>query len=174
MPDMDIPGVVIPGIGASDALPVLGLGSGCPAGGAGVSMPGIARGAGAVLGGISMSGMADGAGGVGAPLGDMSIPDMDRGVEPAAGAIISMPRIGEGGRADVVVARTGGRFAVRFWAGWAPLLRGCGLAPGFALAAALAGIFIPGIGMPPIFCAAAAAGSSAATATAASHLFLII
>ena len=106
----------------------------------------------------------------------MSIPGMDRGAVPAAGAFISMPRIGAGGGADLAVARRGGRFARRFWVGWAPLLRGCGLALGFAfaLAAGLAGIFIPGIDMPPMLCAAAVAGSSAATATAASHLFLII
>jgi hypothetical protein len=139
-------------------------------------MPGMTCGAGAALGGIGILGMADGAGGVGGPLDGLSIPGMDCGVE-VAGARISMSRIGAGGGgADFGAARSGGRFALRFWVGWAPLLRGCGLAPGFAfaLAAGLAGIFIPGIDMPPIFCAAAAPGSSVAAATAASHLFLII
>ena len=138
-------------------------------------MPGIAWGA--PLGGIGMLGMADGADDVGARLDGMSISGMDCGVESAAGALISMPCIGAGGgAADLAVARSGARFAMRLRVGWAPLLRGCGLAPGFAfaLAAGLAGIFIPGIDMPPMLCAAAVAGSNAAAATAASHLFLII
>jgi hypothetical protein len=172
--------MVIPGMAVPDWLPALGLDSGCPAGGAGMSMPGMAwgagAGAGAALGGIGMLGMADGVDGVGALLDGISIPGMDCGVEPT-GALMSMPRVGAGGGvAFLAIARTGRRFAVRFWVGRAPLLRACGLAPGFAfaLATGLAGIFIPGIDMPPMLCAAAAAGSSAATATAASHLFLII
>ncbi|HEX7851360.1 MAG TPA: hypothetical protein VF485_16645 [Sphingomonas sp.] len=176
IPGIDIPGMAIPGIGVPDRPPVLGLGSGCVADRAGMSMPGMAGGMGAALGGIGMLGKADGADGIGAPLDGMSIPGMDCGVE-AAGALISMPRIGvAGAAADLGVARSGARFALRFWVGWAPLFRGCGLAPGFAfaLAAGLAGIFIPGMDMPPMDCAAAAPGSSVAAATAASHLFLII
>jgi hypothetical protein len=114
MPGIAIPGMAIPGIDVPDWPPVLGLGSGCAAGGAGISMPGMAWGAGAVLGGIGMLGMADGADGAGVPLDGMSIPGMDCGAEPA-GAFIFMPCIGvAGAAADLGVARSGARFAVRF------------------------------------------------------------
>jgi len=48
------------------------------------------------------------------------------------------------------------------------------LALAFGLAAGLAGIFMPGIDMPPIFWAAAMPGSIATAAAATSHLVLII
>ena len=48
------------------------------------------------------------------------------------------------------------------------------LALAFGLAAGLAGIFMPGIDMPPMFWAAAMPGSIAAAAAATSHLVLII
>jgi hypothetical protein len=165
----------IPGIAAIDRS----LSDGAPDWGIGMVIPGIA--AGAWPDGVSP---AEGDGGGACGL-DMSIPGIGCGIgdvgdgEAGAGVSISIPgmvsvRIGSGAGAAAFAAsrcvslRAG---ALGFPAG--PLL-GLGLAFGLAFAAGLAGIFMPGIGMPAMLWPAAMPGSIATAAAAASHFILII
>jgi hypothetical protein len=102
---------------------------------------------------------------------DCGIGDVDNG-EAGAGVPISIPRmvpVGIGfGAGAAVRLRTG----TMFFPTWLRL----GLDFGFGLvfAAGLAGIFIPGIGMPAMLWPAAMPGNIATAAAAASHLILII
>jgi len=162
------PDMSIPGIAAMDwSLP-----DGAPDRGIGMDMPGIA--AGAWSEGAPPAG-GDWGGGCGL---DMSIPGIDCGIgdvdggEAGAGILISIPgmvsvRIGFGAGAAVCL-RTG--------AACFPTARRLGLDLGFGLgfAAGLAGIFMPGIGMPGMLWPAAMPGSIATAAAATSHLVLII
>jgi hypothetical protein len=157
------PDMSIPGIAAMDwPLP-----DGAPDWGIGMVMPGIAVGA------WSDGVPAAGDDWVGACGLDMSIPGIDCGMgdvdggEVGAGVAISISgmasvRTGFGAGAAVPP-----RFPVT------PRL-GLGLAFGLGFAAGLAGIFMPGIGMPAMLWPAAMPGSIATAAAAASHFILII
>jgi hypothetical protein len=156
-------GMAMPGIaaeGCSDGT--LPAGSDCGVCGADISIPGIACGAGAPDGGaagagaaISIPGIEDGAGWAedGAP---MVIPGMESALAGfGAGALAALRRLAlRAGAARFLAALAWGRV--------------------FGLAAGLAGIFMPGIDMPPIVWATAMPGSIATAAAATSHLVLII
>jgi hypothetical protein len=156
-------GMAMPGIaaeGCSDGT--LPAGSDCGVCGADISIPGIACGAGAPDGGaagagaaISIPGIEDGAGWAGDGV-RMVIPGMESALAGfGAGALAALRRLAlRAGPVRFLAALVWGR--------------------AFGLAAGLAGIFIPGIGMPPIFWAAAMPGSIATAAAATSHLVLII
>lgn len=144
-----------------------------------ISVPGIACGAGAGAGEggalMSIPGMLCGAGG-------MSIPRIGADADAAFGAdvrivFMSMPGIASGLAADgggLARRATAGRKGLR-----APFAARAGalvlaLAFGLGLAAGRAGIFMPGIDMPPMLCAVAMPGIIATAATAASNKYLVI
>ncbi|WP_169803444.1 hypothetical protein [Sphingomonas pruni] len=159
-------GMVIPGMAADGcsgaALPA---GAGADACGADISIPGIVIGMG--MGAAEPGGAELGAG---VP---MSIPGIEGGADRVGdGAPIVIPgmeSLWAGFGADAraapwrLVLCAGARF-----------LTVLALALAFGLADGLAGIFMPGIDMPPIFWAAAIPGSIATAAAATSHLVLII
>jgi hypothetical protein len=158
----------IPGIAAMDrSLP-----DGAPDWVIGMVMPGIAVGA------CSDGVPAAGDDGVGACGLDMSIPGIDCGMgdvgggEAGAGVPISIP-----GMASVGIGfGAGAAIPLRTGALCFPTALRLGLDLGFGLdfAAGLAGIFMPGIGMPAMLWPAAMPGSIATAAAVASHLILII
>lgn len=176
-PDMSIPGIAAifpsparaPGAGIGIVMPGMAAG-GCSgaavsagtdgdACGLDISIPGIVMGIGEPGGGEV---------GVGGPI---SIPGIEGGADGAGdGAPIVIPGMesllaGFGLDARAALRRLDVCAGARFLAA---------LALVFGLVAGLAGIFMPGIDMPPTFWAAAMPGSIATAAAATSHLVLII
>jgi hypothetical protein len=137
-----------------------------------MSMPGIAAGgaeeegvSGAVIPGIDCA-AAEGAG-----LAGIAMPGM---ASVAVGVLLSMVGIASGS-AGAARLRTG-VLRLRTIAAWLAPDRDAGFALflGFAFAAGFAGIFMPGIAMPPMVWAAVMPGSIATAAAAASHRVRII
>ena len=150
-------GMAMPGMAADGSSGVaLPAGAGGDACGADISIPGIVIGM-----GVGTAEPGGGKAGAGVPI---SIPGIE-GETDGAGEGLPMVIGGvEWGRAGLAVV-----WRLVLCAG-ARLLAALAL----ALVFGLAGIFMPGIGIPPIFWAAAIPGSIATAAAATSHLVLII
>jgi hypothetical protein len=154
---MSMPGIAVDGC-SGGALPAAADGDAC---GADISIPGIDWGVGVPEGGEV---------GAGAPI---SMPGIEGGADGAGdGAPIVIPGM-ESLRAGFGTDARAAPWRLVLCAG-ARFLAALALALAFGLAAGLAGIFMPGIDMPPMLWAVAMPGSIATADAATSHLVLII